>query len=1054
MKIGMRLSLGFALTVILLIVLSVIVLLELSSIKTNVVELNERILKSKQANEIIDLANDNMQAITGLILLDKSNQGELQKRIEKNRNGISDRIKTLEGTIKSTEGKAKLKDLIDNRNNYVAKQELIMKNLNSSIDTLRFLLQNELEPSRVKYINSIHSLIEFQDNLVNKGNAEVIDSVAIANLWTLILAIIAIVVSAITAFVVTRSITKPLEQSIGAADKVSSGNVEVKLSTGKQDETGVLMTAMQKMADTVKELVAEVNELSQAAIAGKLDRRADSSKFGGEFAALIDGVNGTIDAIVKPLNVTAEYVDRISKGDIPSKITEEYKGDFNEIKNNLNNLIDTFTNLVDETGVVISAAKEGKLDVRASDAHLQGVYRKIIRGFNESLDAIISPLNVTAEYVDRISKGDMPPIITEEYKGDFNEIKNNLNQLINNVTIILKGISRVVVNIKNGKLDDRGNADLFQGDWKALVMEINDVIDSLIQPLNMSAEYIDRISKGDMPSLITEEYKGDFNEIKNNINLLIESTQNVTDAIVQIAKGNLEIEINQRSDKDILVKSVHILVENLFLLISETTSMYNAQKVGDMDAFISEGSFDGVYKQMAAGINDSVKLYVNILNKIFKVLGAYANGDLSHELEKLPGKQAVANENLDILKSSLHSILAEVNIIINAALEGQFEVRGDAGKLKGAFSEIVSGLNKSLDAFLYPIKETINVMQAMAEGDLTTRMKGDYKGDALTLKNAVNESLENTNEVLSQVRNTVEEVNRGAVQVSDASTALSQGATEQAASLEEITSSMTQIGSQTKLNAENANQANILTVDARDAAERGNNEMQQLNQAMTEITESSKNISKIIKVIDEIAFQTNLLALNAAVEAARAGRHGKGFAVVAEEVRNLAARSATAAKETSEMIENSIKTVEKGSLLATKTSEALEGIRNGSIKAADIVAEIATSSNEQAQGIAQINEGLQQIDRVTQTNTASAEESASAAEELSSQANDLRQMVARFKLKSSERGYQRSHDDDFDSPMMMSASRGSGKALPDYKKAPRAKAEDIIKLDEDDFGRY
>lgn len=308
-------------------------------------------------------------------------------------------------------------------------------------------------------------------------------------------------------------------------------------------------------------------------------------------------------------------------------------------------------------------------------------------------------------------------------------------------------------------------------------------------------------------------------------------------------------------------------------------------------------------------------------------------------------------------------------------------------------------MNDTLDSLSSYVTEISYVLNEMANSNLEVAINNEYKGDFAQIKEALNLIIESLNTVLGEINNASEQVASGSRQVSDGSQALSQGATEQAASVEELTASITQVAAQTKQNALNANQANELAVVAKDNAEQGNTYMQGMLKSMTDINESSNNISKIIKVIDEIAFQTNILALNAAVEAARAGQHGKGFAVVAEEVRNLAARSANAAKETTAMIEGSIKKVEDGTKIANETAGALEKIVDGVAKAADLVRDIAAASNEQATGIGQINKGIEQVSQVVQTNSATAEQSAAASEELSSQAELLKEMVGKFRLK-------------------------------------------------------
>jgi methyl-accepting chemotaxis protein len=298
-----------------------------------------------------------------------------------------------------------------------------------------------------------------------------------------------------------------------------------------------------------------------------------------------------------------------------------------------------------------------------------------------------------------------------------------------------------------------------------------------------------------------------------------------------------------------------------------------------------------------------------------------------------------------------------------------------------------------------PVLKIVDASKRMADGDLDVTIDIGTKDEMGDLASAFNRMAANINEVMVNINEATEQVASGSRQVSDSSISLSQGATEQASSIEELTASIEEIASQTRLNAENADQANQLAEDTKENASQGNSRMQQMLGSMEDISESSNNISKIIKVIDEIAFQTNILALNAAVEAAKAGQNGKGFAVVAVEVRNLAARSASAAKETTALIEGSIKKVEGGTKIANETAAALVRIVDSIEKVYGLVTNISVASNEQAIGVEQINQGITQIANVVQATSATSQETAAASEELASQAEMLKEQVARFKLK-------------------------------------------------------
>ncbi len=519
--------------------------------------------------------------------------------------------------------------------------------------------------------------------------------------------------------------------------------------------------------------------------------------------------------------------------------------------------------------------------------------------------------------------------------------------------------------------------------------------------------------------------------------------------------GVLDVGLTEPDGKIAYASSKESLGSRLEIPVSRDTSLQEVKKENSLllarSHLMEERCLDCHFDAKVGSV--AGVLYVNYsLEKLQAAQGEMASGLLSARSKSI--KTGLATGLFGLFAAAL-AVCLLLGRMVRKPLDRlvvQVEELGRghiSGRLKIEKNDEIGRLAHAVDGFADTLEhEVVADLQKLAVGDLRFNAVPRDEGDVV--RNALQKVANDLEGMLGEIRRSGDQIASGAAQISDSSQSLSQGATEQASSLEEISASMNEMASQTQHSAQNATQANTLSGQAQQAAQKGQGQMQAMVQAMGEINASSESISKIIKVIDEIAFQTNLLALNAAVEAARAGAHGKGFAVVAEEVRNLAGRSAKAARETAELIEVSVAKAKNGAEIADGTAAALEEIVAQITKTSDLVGEIAAASSEQAEGIGQVNQGLSQIDQVTQQNTANAEESAAAAEELTGQAEQLRQMLARFRLK--EAGGASAH-----SPSRVSQS---APAIPPAAQSnaqwggASGASDDFIALDDEEFGKY
>ena len=620
---------------------------------------------------------------------------------------------------------------------------------------------------------------------------------------------------------------------------------------------------------------SEIHNLMLAIKEGQLDARANTNGAEGNEREILTYINEIVESLTSHIKTTAEFTEIVAEGFEADEVEFSCGGDLNGLKNSLNGCRDIISHLSRElkekdeylNGVPVPLMVLDKeyntkyINKKGADlletTMEECIGKKCYDLFTKDLchtdgccvtKAIMEGTVFTEDTVVSLPSGEMQvrysgaPLLNEE-----EEIIGGIEYFldITKETEITKDLLELSAAATAGELSRRIDENKYKGNYGKIIKSINQTIDTFVVPLITSAEIIESISKGHIPDEIADDYRGDFNTIKNNLNTLIKSMNSITNMAKEISQGNLELEVEPRSDEDQLMFAIRDMIEGM--------------------------------------------------KKVSEIAGDIAEGNLYIEIEE-------RSEN---------------------------------------------------DMLMQPLSQM----------------------------------LENLRNIVSEVQTAMENVTEVAQEMSSNSEHISGGANEQAASAEEASSSMEQMVSNISQNAQNAEQTEIIARKAAEDAKEGEN-------AVTETVKAMKEISGKISVIEEIARQTNMLALNAAIEAARAGEHGKGFAVVAAEVRKLAERSQTAAREITKLAVSSVEVAERAGGLLRDMLPAIQ-------KTADLVQEISAASNEQNTGADQINKAIQQLDNVIQQNAGSAEEMASTAEELTEQSEKLQNTIAFFKLEES-----------------------------------------------------
>lgn len=451
------------------------------------------------------------------------------------------------------------------------------------------------------------------------------------------------------------TMTENIKAQVNALTAIAAGDLSTTIP--RSSDHDMLAGSLTEVVQSLRGLVEETGRLTRAAVDGRLAERGNSEVFQGGYRDIVQGINETLDAFIGPLTVTASYLDRISKGDIPPVITTEARGDFNAINGSVNRCIEAVNLLVTDIALLSRAGVEGHLSIRADAGRHEGEFRKIVEGMNQTLDAVTGPLGMAAECVDRLSQGDIPAAITADYAGDFNDIKNNLNRCFAAVNLLVTDSSRLSSAAVEGHLSRRVDASQHFGEFRKIVEGVNATMDAVVGPITITAGYVDRLAKGDIPEAITESYNGDFNTLKVNLNTCLAAVRLLVDDAKGLSDAAMEGKLSMRADTarhqgDFrrIVEGFNGTLDAVTRPIEESSRVLESMGKGDLTVRMT-GDYTGDHRLMKDSINRVAENLSHALGEVSEAVSATASASnqISSSTEEMAaGAQEQASQTGEV----------------------------------------------------------------------------------------------------------------------------------------------------------------------------------------------------------------------------------------------------------------------------------------------------------------------------------------------------------------------------------------------------------------------